>query len=386
MCSGGLAWRQFLLPVVAILTFVAAAAVIFATGGPPQLDQAGPVGYVLNFHSYPTFDDEVVPQLLGAFLHIVGPRDPAAANTLLRLVSAALYLASAALLSTAMLRTEVGRGALMLLLFASGFPFLWLSSELIAGALLCFAVWLVATERHPLLIGVCLGALALTKSELVLAAGTIAAIYLFRRRTATAGLAVGFAALVGVLVAPGLASHGAAFFTNRSWSAFGQHYAALVANLQLGPRPDPWTSWQSYTAAAFPGATSVVQVIHHHPVVYTFYVALSAAFGLWNAWTAFGLALVAIAVRMALRSTGPRPVEGWLLAAMVVLVPQLLISFPHVRYMARLAPLVLMVPLAEIESRRDRWAVLMSLLMGGYFVLTLSDRLTHLSSFGWFPD
>lgn len=386
MYRRGIAPSHFMLPIALGIAFLLAVVVIIRSGGPAQLDQLMPIGSRLHFHTYPTFDQEIVPQLLGAFLHLIGPQDPAGANTALRLVAALLYLVTAALLSTALLRSNPARAAMVLLLAASGYPFLWLSSELIAGALLCFAIWLVVTGRRPWLIGACLGLLALTKSELVVVSVVIGAICLLRRPEAARGLVVGFVVVVGVLVAPGLAAHGRAFFGDRAWFAFGQHYSALVANLQLGPHPDPWTDWPAYLAAKFPDAHSVLGVAHKYPNAYSSFVALSTVTGIWNAWTAFGLVLVAIAIRVALRSTGMRPVEKWLLAAMVVVIPQVLITFPHVRYMARLAPLVLMVPLAEIEARRDRWAILMGLLLAGYAGLAFWDRMANMTGFGWFPD
>ena len=373
--------RIFLISL--LLALVVTAAVILATQAPPALDQASLAGIPLT--RYPTFNDELVPRLLAGVLYALGPHSVAAANTLLRLVAAFLYLGVAALLSRSLLHTSYARAALLALLIASGFPFLWLSSELLTGALLCLAIWLVVTERSPWLIGACLGTLALTKSEMVLASVAIAVVYLLRRPAGLRRVVGSFTAVVAVLIAPGLALHGLGFFVNRSWSAFGQHYAAMAHQLHLTPDTDPWNHWQQYARATFPGDASVIQVILHHKVAYSYYVALSLVTGLWNTGHAFGLLLPAIAVRIGLRSP-LRSVEAWLLVAMVTIVPEVLMAYPHVRYLAKLAPLVIMVPLAEIERRRGGWGIVLTaclVLYGGFEII---NRVQTTGLGGWFPD
>jgi hypothetical protein len=379
----GTAIRLPIFPISLLLTLLATAVLIVANSGRPVFDQASLVGIPLDH--YPAFDDEVVPRLLAGTLYAVGPRSLAAANTLLRLASAAVYVGAAALLARSLLRTSWARAALLALLLASGYPFLWLSSELLAGAFLCLAIWLVVTYRSPWLIGACLGALSLTKSEMVVASAAIALVYLRYRPDRIRPLLTGFAVLVAALIAPGLAQHGAGFFVNRSWSAFGQHYAAMASEFHLMADRDPWNDWTRYVAASFPGDSSVLQVVLHHKVQYTYYVTLAAITGLWNAWRAFGLLLVAIALRIARRGS-PRSVDGWLLVAMVTLIPEVLVAYPHVRYLAKLAPLVVMIPLAEIERRRDGWGIVAAGLLLVYAVLAGVPRFETAGPAGWFPD
>jgi hypothetical protein len=96
--------------------------------------------------------------------------------------------------------------------------------------------------------------------------------------------------------------------------------------------------------------------------------------------------LVAIGVRIGLRGFPIRPFEKWLLAAVVTLIPEVMISFPHVRYLAKLAPLILMVPLAEIESRRGWWRAVMVALLAAAGILSVLDRFQTPGAQMWFPD
>lgn len=366
--------------LAALAALVLAWTFILAHPWMPTIDQAALLGWA----NYPTYDQEIVPRLVEGALYAIGPRDLVGANLLLRLLSAALYIGTAALLAQQVLRRNSTRFAFLALLTASAFPVLWLSSELIAGALVCLAVWLAMMTRHHWLLGMILAALALTKSELIVMSLAIGALYLRRNPEAWRSLLAGFIGLGLVLILPGALIHrGAFFYTTRAWVAFGQHYASALEPLQIGPHPEPWGHWDVYATATLPGASSVPQVILHYPKLYTDFVSLSVVTGIWNAAHALGLILVAIGIRIMLRSPN-RQFEKWLLVSLVVLLPEVLLSYPHIRYMAKLVPLALMVPLAELEDRRDMWryALGVTLVLGG--ILLFVDRLLNPGIMPWF--
>ena len=303
---------------------------------------------------YPHFEEGIVSHLLVGLINTVGPLDPVGSNTLIRAFAALFYMGSAGLLAWAVTGPERlwGFVAFLALLGTSRFPFLWLSSELFAGAFLMLFLWSLARGHRIEVTGLFLVLFGLTKADVALPALLVGAYLAIRpgeevrwRRAAVLG---GF---VLVLVAPSLsATSYYEQFGGRAWVSFGQHYGELVRPHQLEPAPDGWSGWPRYLEAAFPGATSVPGAASSHPRTYIGFVALSVVESTIRLLFSHLLLLIPVAAFFYIRMRPAWRVIVLLLCSGVV--PIVLVSFMHVRYQARFYPLVLFVVFAGLLDGR----------------------------------
>jgi hypothetical protein len=283
----------------------------------------------------------------------------APANEAVRIFAMAFWAGAACWLALAALARRTWVVVLLLALFSSQLPFLWLSTELIAGGFLFLALGAWLRGWPPTAVGALLALLALCKPDLVLVSLTLAVCFGLERPSTRRPLAWGLGLTLVVLLAPGLMLLGPDYLTaygpdgrGRSFAAFSQHFAALVAPFQLAPTPDPWAQPGPYVERTFPGARSMLEVIRAPGAAYLDHVALSLSRGVrkigwllqW-AWLAVPL-LVMARRRSGLGADAP---ERALLLSFVGCVPFVLFAYPHIRYFARYFPLFWILLLMSLE-------------------------------------
>jgi hypothetical protein len=274
---------------------------------------------------------------------------PAAAplHETLRIVAMLFWAAAATWLASLCLERRSLVLAVVVLLFTSQYPFLWYSTELVAGGFLCLALGAWVRGSPPWVCGVLLALLALSKVELLLVAVCLAAYWSWqlRSRRDAALLGGSFAGALLLLVLPGLVILGSGYWLDlgttkggKIFATFRQHFAALVAPFQIGPAPNPWTEEMPYFERVFPGATSMLDVWRTPGLPYLDFLALSVARGVrkvgwvfswgWLVVPVLGVACWRSGLRMGTR-------ERSLLLCTVGCLPFVLFSFPHIRYFAR---------------------------------------------------
>jgi hypothetical protein len=347
------------------------------------------IGYRLA-QGYPHFEAGIVSHLIVGLVNAIVPYDPVASNAFIRALAALLYLGAAGLLAWSVTGPERlwGFVAFVLLLTTAGFPFLWLSSELFAGAFLMLLLWSVVRERSIAVTGLFLALFALSKADLALP-GVLVGAWLALRpdpvpRWRRAAVLLGIAAALALpsLTAPSYYGQ----FGGRSWVSFGQHYGELVRNHQLEPAPDPWGGWPRYLERSFPGAGSVAEAALHHPRRYAHFVALSVAESALRLWPTRLFVLVPLAALLFLRMPGAWRTMVLLLLSM--LVPIVLFAFLHARYQARLYPLALFVVFAGLRAgttARSHERAL-AILLAALLVWQAAGSLPLLRTAYWLPD
>src|SRR5438552_6108259 len=258
-------------PAFVILVVAALAVcwtVVLLTPNTPYYDQYSLLNIPFSLKGYPTFDDGLTSKLVGEGVAFLLPGNLVVANAVYRGVASSLYVIAAVGLATTML-TRRSQVLFTFALLATGYPLLWLSSELLAGACLCLALWLIVGRHSPIGVAIALTVFGLAKPDLLLPAVALAIVYVAIRRTTRTLFVVSYAIAMVAIVAPGILSHGCAFFaTNRSFLSFGQHYAALISAQQHQTLPSaigPWVTWRDYVQKDFPGAQSVIQAIRVSP-------------------------------------------------------------------------------------------------------------------------
>jgi hypothetical protein len=405
------ALRRASLPLLFGALVLAASWVILATPREPVWDQLALLEASFRAPHHPSPARGFTSELLVAIYRAAWGGEGAAQNAGLRLIAMLLYTVSAALLARALLRRRASVALFLCLLFSSQYPFLWLSSELVTGAFLMAAICAWTLGASPWLVGALLALLGLCKPDVIVVALALLAYWTHRRsgREEGVALAVGFALCLGALLLPGWLLAGADYFRTyggsggRSFASFSQHYAALIAHLQIAAAPpNPWSDPAAYVQRHFPGARSMADVVIGHFPRYLEFVALSTVRGLFRAgyvvnYAALAVPCLAWGWRRGGFALGDR--ERTLLLSFIGFVPFVLFSYPHVRYMARYYPIFLLLLLSAfervlaIEDRALRRPVLLgSGLCLGVSLLEnlrrLGEALAHLDQLGqyWFPD
>jgi hypothetical protein len=358
---------------------LAAAGVVLVLAYPmePIWDQAALLETRFAGPVQPAPDRAFTAQLLVASLAAV---TPATANLdgVVRGVALALYVLAAGWLACRLLSRPLSVAAFGLLLMTSQYPFLWLSSELIAGAMLCAVLALAAGGSGGVALGGSLALLALAKPDLALTSVVLLAGFgitgagedgLAHARTEQRGawllsLVTGLGIALAILLLPGWMAHGAAYFDTygagpggRSFASFSQHYASTIAHFQLADGlPNAWAEPRAYVGRVFPGAETMSDVVIGHPFAYAEFVALACVRGVVKAGFVFHAALLSIPfLWWGTRGLECAPIAlrtlWWSFAG---LVPFVLLSYPHIRYLARYYPVVLVLMLAALEAIADR--------------------------------
>ncbi len=313
-------------------------------------------------------------QLAVIAIRSVVPAGGPALHEWVRLAAMLFYAGAAAALAARWLASRALLAAFLAFLFASQYPLLWLSTELFAGGFLCLAL-LGACARWPRsVVGVLLALLALTKLELVLVAGALLLVWIPRgSRREALELGGSFAATLAVLLLPGLVLQGPGYLTSygdtdRGFATFAQHFAALVAPFQLAAdAPNPWLHPGPYVEKVFPGARTLGDVVAQPGLAYLDFVALSVARGVRKVGWVLNWAALAVPILVVARRRADLPLDAQekaLVATFVGVLPFVLLSYPHIRYLARYYPLFLLLVLgsverlARIEDRRLRASTL----------------------------
>jgi hypothetical protein len=146
------------------------------------------------------------------------------------------------------------------------------------------------------------------------------------------------------------------------------------------PHGDPWANWAAYNAD-IGDPTSFFDLVSRTPQLYAWFVANSAlrfgpvlhSAGAW--W--FALAVVAFVQS---KATWKAPL---LVALAFSIAPLVLLTFPHVRYMARFTAVALAVVALRLQESNDG-AFRMAMILGAV-VGFLHDPQRWLMGY-WFPD
>ena len=353
-------FERVAVPALVVLLLVAGGIFTWAHPMDPVWDQKALLASSFGGEIVPSPARGFTSQLVVALQRVLSPWS-GQQNEQVKLLAMLLYVAGATLLGASLLQRRALVALVPLFLFSSQYPFLWLSSELFVGAFLCFALtaWIRGRVR---IAGVLLALLALCKPDLILVAAALGIYWAARSPSRRAALELGgaFALSLVVLLLPGLVLQGFDYFHDynqraggRSFTSFSQHYAALIAPLQvLGQPPNPWSHSGLYTERIFPGAQTMFDVISRGFPHYVEFVALSCVRGAFRAIYVLNYALLALPLviwgwcRGGFRFS---PAEKSLGIAFVGLLPLVLLAFPHVRYFARFYPLVLILLFVALE-------------------------------------
>jgi len=346
--------------VVALLCLlvVGAAAALVAWPKAPIWDQARllEARFERPFHPSPPFG--FTAQLCVIAIKAVWPAS-ASLPEAVRVFAMGFWAATACWLAMAALSRRAWVAVLLLALFSSQLPFLWLSTELFAGGFLFLALGAWLRGWPPTAVGALLALLALCKPDLLLVSLALGVAMGFERPSTRRPLAWSFLLTGLLLLLPGLTLLGPEYLTaygadgrGRGFAAFSQHFAALVAPFQLGGAPDPWVQPGPYVERVFPGARSMGDVIRAPGAAYLDHVALSLARGIRKVgwliqWAWLAVPLLVIARRRAGLPLDAR--ERLLLVSFVGCLPFVLFAYPHIRYFARYFPLFWLLVLMSLE-------------------------------------
>jgi len=353
--------RRFAIPLLTLTLVGLAGVVILANPREAVWDQQALLAASFRAPDHPSPVRGFTSQLVVASYRALTPGEGAGLNSGIRVVAAAMYLAAAAWLAASLLQRRALVALLLAFVFSSQFPLLWLSSELFTGAFLMAAIAAWVTGASPWIVGALLALLGLCKPDVIVVSVVLLAYWVHRRASRTEGLALagGFAVALCALLLPGTIADGIDYFRGyggsggRSFASFGQHYAALVAPLQLtGPPPNPWTESGIYMARQFPDARNMSDVVFGHLPRYANFVALATVRGLFRAGYLFHYVALAIPCLVwGWRRGGfaPHDREKTLLLSLVGVLPFVLFAYPHIRYFARYYPVVIVLVLATLE-------------------------------------
>jgi hypothetical protein len=408
---GGRALADAALVAFSALCALAAAATIAAHPKTAIWDQARllEARFEQPFHPSPSlgFTSQLLVIALRALLPAGAPL-----HEVLRIAAMLFWAGAATWLAHLCLERRALRAAFVALLFTSQYPFLWYSTELVAGGFLCLALAARLRGAAPGWLGALLALLALSKVELLLVALALAALWMHeaRSRREALWLGGGFAGTLLLLVLPGFLLVGSGYWLglghadggDKTFATFRQHFAALVAPFQIGPAPNPWTEEAVYFERAFPGARSFSDVLAAPGLPYLDFVALSAARGARKVGWVFSWAWLAVPpLAWAWRRGGLRagPRERALLVCFVGCLPFVLLSYPHIRYFARYYPLfwiLLGIAAERVAGLRDERLRRPALALAGLFALLALAKNAERAAIGlaaapqlgqyWFPD
>jgi hypothetical protein len=325
-------------------------------------------------------------------------------NDVVRSVAAVLFIGAFYLNARYLLKSQ----ALMLLglglVVTSGFPMLWLSTEVFAGAMASLYMFFWLNSARPALTALAVCFFAFCKPDLILI-GTFLAVWTFfsysKRKERMEFVAVCMAIVV-LLNLPGVFLNGidAQLSMGRTFSVFRYHFAILAARFQVNPE---WSHVEAplhadyYRDALMPGATSMPDVILKYPRLYWTFVATSTGhaiaifvFKLNVLLLLWGAAVFSFVKFRIIKQKIPDQLSKALQVACLFLIgviPIILFSFAHIRYMSRFFPPFLVLALIYIEqfpfsSKRKKWACV-GLLIIGLFLgpRQILDALTHPGQF-----
>jgi hypothetical protein len=383
----------YIPPLIVVLLMIGFAVQIANSQIEPIFDQRKLISPERTGYSY--LESGVVSRLIVSAYNALRPYDAIRTNAGIRTAAMLLYLGAALLLFGASKHGRQGFVLTMLfimLLVTSRFPFLWLSSELFAGAFLMLVLWSVVRKLPFYWVGLFAVLFTFTKPDLLLS-GSLAALFLavyagVNHKARLVNLFT-LVVLATILLLPGLVQEGAEVFGSegRALFSFRQHYAALVRPHQAtSDLPDPWQQWQPYFYPVWGHTESLPQLIYSNPAIYLDFLFLSLSQSLKNLARSNVLLLVPVAAYCV---TKVRTRNLQILFGLFALgfFPITLLSFMHVRYLARFYPLLLFVIYLYLTKEKRQipyWLILLFLV--AVLVWQLSYFVPVLIVGYWFPD
>jgi hypothetical protein len=377
--------RDFLVLGITLVMILICAIRMLHSDIEPRYDQRF-IQYQFDLRQYPQFSDGIVSLIIVGLYNRLWSLEPAVLNAHIRILAMSLYMLAGYLLLTVRPNRPGLSLLFILLLLTSGFPFLWLSSELFVGAFLMLTVWSIMRRLPFPVFAFFLTCFALTKPDLIFT-GILIGLYVVHKNTfpseskwlQTAILATS----VSILVLPAIIQHG--LNTNRMQNSFEQHYAALVVRHQIiQPTPDPWTETEKFIQPIWGQHTSLLSMVRSDPARYFDFLLLSLGQTSRNIMLPNILLLLPIWA-LSFKHSNHKMAKDLSLLILCGFIPITLFSFGHVRYFARFYPILLFLPylfLAEAPIQRRRiypWLmgtlVVQSVLFS--FVFWLGE---------WFPD
>jgi len=357
--SGPEAIRLFAMLLLGVL-LIAAARVIVEYPTAPQYDQSHLLASRFDADHMPSPAKGLTSQLMVATIRLAVPAPQETLNAAVRLIAMLLYTVSAALMASAFLRRPELVATFTALLFASQFPFLWISSELFTAAFLFLAILAWSKRAAPWLVGALLACFGLAKPDAIFTAIALLGYWTWRSASPRAGLLLvsGFAGGLAALLLPGLLLHGMAYFETweqqggRGFSAFREHFCWTLQHFQI--ESDRSADSFVYLQKFFGDADSLWEVWMHPQgwFVYLEFVALSIVRGVVKtgylaSYSLLALPVLAWAWRREGTPLGARARS--LLLCFVGVAPLVLLVYPHMRYMARFYPIYLVIVLGAAE-------------------------------------
>jgi hypothetical protein len=351
---------------------------------------------------WPVFQMGIFSLLLIRLIRLASHINHAHLNDVVRSVAAVLFIGCFYLNARYLLKSQGLRLLGLGLVVISGFPILWLSTEVFAGAMAFLYMFLLLTSARPSLTALAVCFFAFCKPDLILI-GTFLAVWTFffysKSKERIEFVAVCLATVV-LLNLPGIFLNGIGAQLQMGWRTFftfQQHFAALAAGFQVNPGPEPFFNFNYYMDALMPGATSISDVILKYPRLYFYFIGVSTAriiaiFGLQLnvLLLLWGAAVVSFVKFRIAEQKIPDQLSKALQVTCLFLIgviPIILFSWGHIRYMARFFPPFLILALIYIEqfpfsSKRKKWAcvglLIIGLFLGPRHIL---DALTHPGQF-----
>jgi hypothetical protein len=358
-------------------------------------------------HPWPVFQEGIFSFLLVRLIGLASHVDHANLNDVVRSVAAVLFIGAVYLNARYLLKSQGLRLLGLGLVVISGFPMLWLSSEVFAGAMASLYMFFLLNSARPALTALAVCFFAFCKPDLILI-GTFLAVWTFfsysKSKERMEFVAVCMATVV-LLNVPGVFLNGidAQFSMARTFWAFHPMFAILAARYQVNPGPEPWAYSFYYMDALMPGARSMLDVIIKYPYLYSTFVAISTV----RAIARFGLVLNVLLLlwgaavfsfvkfRIAKQNMPDQLSKALQVTCLflIAVIPIILFTFIRTRYIARFFLAFLILAIIYIEqfpfsSKKKKWAcvglLIIGLFLGPRHIL---DALTHPGQFTdfWSP-
>ena len=388
-------YKRYLLLFATLLVIVVCATRIAQGRFEAVYDQKKLLEHSLSCEDYPALESGLSSSLLVGLYNVFSPSDSAWSNACLRTLAMLLYLMSGfALFSTLQGGNSTALSLLFIMLLStSRFPFLWLSSELLAGAFLMLLLWSVARNSHFLVVSVCTTLFSLSKPDLALPGIVVGLLLAFRmahgpkEKLTNVGILL---VAIGALLVPGVIRSGFSYFASqgRALFSFGQHYAAMVAKHQVASaKPDPWIEWELYFRPIWGQPESFLQAIRSSPSRYVDFVFLSMSHSVKN-FVRSNLFLLLPPAAYSIARTRQSTLKLVSLLLLCGFIPITLLSYTHTRYIARFYPLFLfMTYLFITESQvNKKEQKLISYYLTGVLAIQLCQLPSVFAAGYWFPD
>lgn len=321
------------------------------------------VKYRFSWSRFPSFEEGIVSYLfVGIYNRLISP-PVEQLNAHIKMLALIMYVTSSYLMARALLKEQKSLCLFTIIIFSSALPFLWLSSELFAGALMALIMLGFVSGWRPFLLCLVIAVFGHVKPDLILISLAFMLYLLFTRCSGIAKrlmLLGAYVLLNALLIFPGLLLNGFQFKVDRSFNSIAQHYGYLVEPHQIMPNaPGGFADGAAYMKAVFPKATNVKELVLNYPKKYYDYVILSLGHGFKRVLRLFHVFLLFIPFIYQSAKRGTYRLEiidKLFLISLIGFVPLILFSFPTIRYMARYYPVAILIVLSYVEKMKQKGA------------------------------